>query len=377
MDGDAVRGLLRFGRRFAAVLRLITLPVTAVVAVAAADGTRMQAVVTGAWAGVAVWSIAYVVLIMRTRAWWPTAVDGLVLSALALATPYTVPDSWLSTGKSWIVPFGSFACVAYQYYERWTFGGAVAVGVVAAMVAGTALGMPSGSIADGLITACWALAITGLARFMWSRVRRGGKQADDSVAEAGLANRQREVASRLRADELFTNRKLHDTSATTLLLVGLGQTRHVGELIRARAERDLGFLEALRSNEVAAQSDLVDLMHDAIEVSALNVTLTIDEGLVLEVPVSHALAGAVAEALTNVERHAGVTAATVSVTHQSGGIRVEVCDAGRGFDPQAVPETRRGVQQSIIGRMEDVGGSAYVDSKPGQGTIVRLEWRHA
>jgi hypothetical protein len=377
VDGDAVRGLRLAGRRYAAAIRMITLPVAAAVAVAAVRTPSMRMIVIAAWCIVTLWSVAYVGLVMRTHARWPTAVDALILSGLALSTPWTVPELWLSTGKSWVVPFCSFACVAYQYYERWLFGGAVALVLVVAMVLGTAVGRPAGSVADGLVTAVWTLVITALARLMWTLVHRGGRQADAMVADAAQVARKREVATRIRADELFTNRKLHDTAATTLLLVGLGQQRSLAALLSARAERDLAFLQALRSNAVPAQSDLIDLLQDAIEVSALEVRWATCERVQLDPAVAHALADAAAEALRNAERHAAVTTVTLSVVQQPSGVQVEVRDTGLGFDPECIPDTRRGLRQSIIARMVDVGGAAHIDSAAGKGTIVRLEWRRA
>jgi signal transduction histidine kinase len=49
-----------------------------------------------------------------------------------------------------------------------------------------------------------------------------------------------------------------------------------------------------------------------------------------------------------------------------------VRDRGAGFDPEAVPADRRGVAESIHGRMERVGGSATIVSTTGQGTEVEL-----
>ena len=49
-----------------------------------------------------------------------------------------------------------------------------------------------------------------------------------------------------------------------------------------------------------------------------------------------------------------------------------VRDRGPGFDPAAVPADRRGVRESIVGRMERHGGRARVTSAPGGGTEVEL-----
>ena len=46
--------------------------------------------------------------------------------------------------------------------------------------------------------------------------------------------------------------------------------------------------------------------------------------------------------------------------------------AGPGFDPEAVPEDRRGIRESIIGRMERHGGRAEIRTGTGEGTEVEL-----
>jgi signal transduction histidine kinase len=51
---------------------------------------------------------------------------------------------------------------------------------------------------------------------------------------------------------------------------------------------------------------------------------------------------------------------------------VFVRDRGPGFEPGDVPSDRRGVRDSIVGRMERHGGKATVHSLPGQGTEVEL-----
>jgi signal transduction histidine kinase len=47
-------------------------------------------------------------------------------------------------------------------------------------------------------------------------------------------------------------------------------------------------------------------------------------------------------------------------------------DRGAGFDPDGVAPDRRGLADSIRGRMERVGGSATIVSAPGEGTEVEL-----
>jgi signal transduction histidine kinase len=52
--------------------------------------------------------------------------------------------------------------------------------------------------------------------------------------------------------------------------------------------------------------------------------------------------------------------------------QVFVRDRGPGFDLEKVPEDRRGVRDSIVGRMDRNGGRAELRSEPGGGTEVEL-----
>jgi signal transduction histidine kinase len=49
-----------------------------------------------------------------------------------------------------------------------------------------------------------------------------------------------------------------------------------------------------------------------------------------------------------------------------------VRDEGKRFDPDQVPTDRRGIADSIRGRIRRHGGSATIVSSPGDGTEVQL-----
>jgi len=64
----------------------------------------------------------------------------------------------------------------------------------------------------------------------------------------------------------------------------------------------------------------------------------------------------------------------VSVFAEASGEVVEIfiTDQGTGFDRESVDEDRKGLSESVIGRMQRHGGSAKIDSEPGVGTEVHL-----
>ncbi len=86
-----------------------------------------------------------------------------------------------------------------------------------------------------------------------------------------------------------------------------------------------------------------------------------------------ALVAATREAMANAARHSGAAEVSVYAEATESTLSAFVRDRGKGFDPDAVPEDRRGLRDSIVGRLERLGGRATVASSPGEGTEVALE----
>jgi signal transduction histidine kinase len=84
-----------------------------------------------------------------------------------------------------------------------------------------------------------------------------------------------------------------------------------------------------------------------------------------------AMTGAAREALNNVLAHSGSSTATISLAEYPHAVRIVVRDNGIGYDPDSVTYGI-GIPQSIIRRLERVGGCAVVVSAPGTGTTVEL-----
>jgi signal transduction histidine kinase len=86
-----------------------------------------------------------------------------------------------------------------------------------------------------------------------------------------------------------------------------------------------------------------------------------------------ALVGAAREALTNAAKFASDGGPVrLYAEIDDGDARVFIDDRGPGFDPDAIPNDRRGIRESIIGRMKRHGGRAEIRSEPGDGTEVEL-----
>ncbi len=166
---------------------------------------------------------------------------------------------------------------------------------------------------------------------------------------------------------------LHDSVLQTLALVQkrADDPAQVAALAR-RQEREL---RAWLSGRTAAQGNVVA----ALEAVASDVEQA--HGVPVEVVASgdraldaraEALVAAAREAMTNAAKHGGGGQVSVFVEAGDDGARVFVRDRGPGFEPGAIAADRRGVRESIVGRMERNGGGARIGPAPGGGTEVEL-----
>ena len=76
--------------------------------------------------------------------------------------------------------------------------------------------------------------------------------------------------------------------------------------------------------------------------------------------------------MTNAAKFSGVEEIDVYAEVTDDEVSVFVRDRGAGFDRAAVPADRRGLVESIEGRLERAGGTATVVTSPGDGTEVEL-----
>ena len=209
------------------------------------------------------------------------------------------------------------------------------------------------------IVAIFALALI-LAPFIW----RLGRSLAAERAERVRSQERAEMAAHL-----------HDSVLQTLTLMQMraDDPREVAALAR-RQQRELRawlaaggeagedrFAAALR----AAAEEVEDAYRITVDVVAVG-DADLDEP-------AAALVAATREALTNAAKFAA-EAGPVSVYAEVGPEQIEafVRDRGPGFDPDRLPEDRRGVRESIVGRMQRHGGTATIVSVPGSGTEVVL-----
>ncbi len=244
---------------------------------------------------------------------------------------------------------------------RGGFGVALICG--AALIVLSATGALSGvkDAAIVIVVVILALALC-LAPFWW---RLGRNLASE---------RSERIRSQERAE---LGAHLHDSVVQTLTLIQkrADDPREVAQLAR-RQERELREWLFEPERKPAAASLATALSEAAVEVEEAH-RVPIDVIAVGDAGVGErgqALVAAAREAMVNAAKFAP-DAGEIAVYAELGNGRAQVFvrDRGAGFDPEAVPADRRGVRESIIGRMERSGGNARIRSTPGSGTEVELE----
>jgi phage shock protein PspC (stress-responsive transcriptional regulator)/transcription initiation factor TFIIIB Brf1 subunit/transcription initiation factor TFIIB len=194
-----------------------------------------------------------------------------------------------------------------------------------------------------------------------------------ALATSLSAERAERIRSQERAEVAA---HLHDSVLQTLALVQkrASDPREVAALAR-RQERELrSWLSGAPARDGAERRLAAALEAAAEEIEQAH-GVPVDVVAVGDVALDRdgeALVAAAREAMLNAAKFGD--GAAVAVYAEAGEERIEVFvrDRGPGFDPAAVPADRRGVRESIVGRMRRHGGRATINASPGGGTEVEL-----
>jgi signal transduction histidine kinase len=173
--------------------------------------------------------------------------------------------------------------------------------------------------------------------------------------------------------------RVHDSVLQTLALIQRKSDDPVEVVRLARAqERELrGWLfegrpvgsssadDSLFSEAVRRIQHEVEAMHGAKVETVLVGDCELDDAL-------RAMVAAGREATVNAAKWSGAAVISVFAEVDESRVSMFVRDTGAGFAVDEVPEDRRGLSDSIRGRMEKLGGQATIRSAPGSGTEVAL-----
>ena len=221
------------------------------------------------------------------------------------------------------------------------------------------------------------------------RLRAFAELVGLAVASADARNEvsasRRRIVEASDTERKRLERNLHDGAQQRLVAFALGLRVAQSKLRKSpdEAERLLGQLAEELSAAIVELRELAQGIHPAVltergleaavEVLAarapLSVELDIDLPERLPEPVETAAYYAVSEALANVAKHARAHTARVTLAWSDDQLVVEVADDGAGGADVELGTGLRG----LCDRVEALGGRLWVESEPGNGTLVRGE----
>jgi len=295
-----------------------------------------------------VWELSY---------WWPgvrlTLVVPVALVAMGIALGWRATPSDVRAGTA-RVGFGSIAL-------RVAGGLVLCIGGLA-VFAGQRVDL--GTLRDTGIAL--AVALGGVALVLGPSVIRIGRTLGAERDQRIRVQERAAVAAHLHDSVLQTltliQKRSDDPAATAAL--ARHQERSLRRWLYGGSELD-GTVVAPDGWRAAAErmaGDVEDLHAVAIEL------VMVGDGP-LTPPVRAALAAA-REALVNAAKFSGVLHMSLYCEWAGDQFSVFVRDRGKGFDLGTVGDDRRGISDSIVGRVRAVGGHATVRTAPGDGTEV-------
>ena len=242
----------------------------------------------------------------------------------------------------------------------------VAIGGLLVMIGmGTFLAANTSIAAAGNVLFAMVVAIGGVVLLAGPWVWNLGRQLVEERSSRARSEARAEMAAHL-----------HDSVLQTLALIQRSEMpREMASLARTQ-ERELRAWLYGRAPAVegARLRDAVDAMAGRIEgLHQVRVETVVVGDAELDDRL-RALVDASAEAVANAARHSGSETISLYVEVETDAVSAFVRDHGSGFDIATVPPDRRGIADSIVGRIERHGGSVRIESTPGSGTevVIRL-----
>jgi len=232
---------------------------------------------------------------------------------------------------------------------------------------------------------------------LYVRQAEAREKAEALAAELETANQQlTEYAARVE-DLTIANerqrmaRELHDTLSQGLagLILQLEAIdAHLSNNRNEKAQSIVGnAMEQARATLANARRVIDDLRQSSLDDldSALRLEISrftnatgipcnyhADQTPPLPDPVTETLVRAVAESLTNIANHAKAQNVSINVGMQDKNLSISIQDDGVGFDASSIPSGHYGIL-GIKERVRLVNGSFEIQSKNGEGTIMKIE----
>lgn len=303
---------------------------------------------------------------------WPIATAGVI--------PETLDEPWIW----YLVNLATLAAVLafpFPLQIAWMILAPLLFYFVRLVQGGFA---PDFWIAVGLDVS-FALILGGVLLTLGWMLRSVAANVDETRARAVSSYAQAAAADAAEQERVAVAALMHDSVLAALIAAERATTPRERTLAAAMAREALTRLANTEQDAHEGTDEPRDAAGLAADIEAAAAELGADVDVHREIAadgpsipgrVVRALTLAATQAVANALQHAGGAGLGIAVIARDGRVRVEVHDAGEGFDLEAIPDDRLGIRASIIARVAAVGGTADLETGH-HGTTVRLTWREA
>lgn len=307
-----------------------------------------------------------------TAAWWLPPQRGYFADRRRLVVAELLVGAGLVAADGWVYDDGR----AQSFGGVWPLAGVLAVAVASGWRAGVSAGVLLG-LARALGEAVFVPGAWSATRVL--AVASTGVLFGLAGWAAGWAAGRIRIAERLAARSAARAEvaaELHDGVLQTLAVVQRrsddDQLVRLARAQEAQLRRYLAGADETTSGDVPVEALLRSAAADAVSRFGLRVEIAAVPPLPdLTAPRARALEGCIGECLANVAKHAGTDRAVVFAEADGARLVVSVSDEGAGFEPAGV--TERGIAGSIRRRVEVLGGTTTIESRPGAGTVATID----
>ena len=236
------------------------------------------------------------------------------------------------------------------------------------------------ALQNSIYTFLISASISALLQLVRRRAADQDIASEKATAAASAAAAANAIArERTRLDGMVHNQVLGALNAA-INAYSPEQKKVAADLARGAIQRLEGYGAEKRPTE--DQVNVVDFFAELgsliqQETDQFQVSTSVEGAFNLPLEVATALGDATVQAVTNSLLHAGSGKLERHVKLRAWddqSLKITVVDAGRGFRPSRVPKSRLGMRRIIFRGVEQVGGRAHINSRPGEGASVILEW---
>ncbi|MEY4349952.1 MAG: hypothetical protein RL719_1249, partial [Actinomycetota bacterium] len=211
-------------------------------------------------------------------------------------------------------------------------------------------------------------------------LRNSARDVDEATDKAAQASAERARIDAIERERSRVDALVHDSVLTTLIVSARAQSKSEQEAAMELAQQAIDKLRAAADDNSLGKISVLSFsqaLTQAVERQepGIDISFSGASGKTLPIEVASALTDATTQAVANSIQHAGRSATRlVRIKATSKELKIVVSDDGVGFRVARIAKNRLGLRLSIIQRVENIGGRVFINTQPGAGTAIILEW---